>query len=1408
MAHTVRATIGLVESLRRFAGALGRRSLDEAPANGQLNAFHGGSNAGGQMPGPHPDEGLYSTGQLPFSDILHPMAVQLPLPIHKVGYEARPQMPPHRWLRRNAAAPWASATRFVKCCLSRGLKPDGAVISRALPALPPEARRWVQHLFADVVADVGSEKQSSSLDGNGHDTQPSWNDARTSPTTQNLKMGLMMSNGTTNGLERQRREDSKPSFGLQARSGEPEELSAAISFAQDIRHLRNRTPSAEGVPPLDIAAALGVRNDAPVSPRRDYLPPSGKAFQTGSGGGKGMPNGHHAVAADPQQRLEAAPGEPSIWLTLSAGGHAGSALGPVPVGALQFSLCCLSWTYHDQIAAKSTKSRLALRDLLGGPRFEASGDGGTSVAMRIAELGLGAVLENVTAEVEAAEKGHGASNGSINGVGGHARRDTLTLHFAKPEQAEQFAGMLNSSLPVDWDGHHEDVEGSEDMAQYLRNGPWDASFVYSSAQDLPMQPLPLPTVRVVILGAPLVGKTSVARTILQDLAMRDAEAARFAEEDPACLRCIPAAWPKAGKTRAEVAIWDGSGAPTPTLMHKLLGDGQAAVLAVVVCDAVLCKLGAPASSLVASCLAEMSSVPSAAAPRRLFVVDNVFAGSGVAQAPLSKVSPKHYNMSCDLANGANCRDLCNAFSVVFSELVGEVESKSASTKSPPAPLVPASETGGWSSLMSIRPLIATKGGSQGIDRSLARFLSGDSALLDPAAAAWAWSATKAAYYSFADGCNVSVGDALLPLDRLERALNVADSSAPVPSPSATMLLVRTLADLGMVCPIPQVVTASEGEMARTQVGCSWVLLPDFARRVRLSSKSAETLLAGGGGSSSSTSTPSSPIPTAVGREDKADGRHISARLLWEATGSQPLQLRSALRNFLARGTLGNPTGGGVPAKSIHLRRFVLLDSGPAGAATATSDPLSPGFALLFDLAPVMQTSAGGAYDDVGSHPGAKPPGSMPHATPSGAGVAPVAGAAGAAAPVSPSYDDDIFAAVATQGLTALVVGVSSGGSSSSSTASASSKDISPSYWDVYCSGPHAQWAWRTFLGTAGGSLGFSGFRKQSQKAGNRPAAETAADLWPLPPPACILSDKQTSSPARSAGAEGGLSGKDLVNCCWLLNGPQAGPARASLLPASSGPSGPAAAPSGIAACCAAVLGKKPPRALEDEALLPAIRPQDCGSEALVSSADFDVALAARNWAAIPKLFSSALASGVEPWMLCSATLGRQARDCAGASAGLRGRALPIMYQLPDAGQSGNATGSQAEPASTCLIGLVPEGPEPVTLGAIASTGISLGSVRASPGVQAWLRVSRPSALWAAAGASRGFINPQRAPQLPAPRGEELAEAVQSALAVQMTEQMVSEVWDALGELEASKSLLRRACGSWVQVSRPGPGFIL
>ena len=85
-----RATIMLVESLRRFASGLQRRSVEEVSVAGMRS----------HLPGPHPDENLYTTSNMPLGgalaaagtfhvapagDVLHPWASLLSTPMHRVG---------------------------------------------------------------------------------------------------------------------------------------------------------------------------------------------------------------------------------------------------------------------------------------------------------------------------------------------------------------------------------------------------------------------------------------------------------------------------------------------------------------------------------------------------------------------------------------------------------------------------------------------------------------------------------------------------------------------------------------------------------------------------------------------------------------------------------------------------------------------------------------------------------------------------------------------------------------------------------------------------------------------------------------------------------------------------------------------------------------------------------------------------------------------------------------------------------------------------------------------------------------------------------------------------------------------------------------------------------------------------
>jgi hypothetical protein len=144
---TTQATVVLIDSFRRFARAMAPRSGDEPMlAMSQTGVRN--------LPslGPHPEEGLYSSGRANLNGIQHPYVMELPKPKFKVGHEFRPQVPPHWWVQKTSASSWRTAYNFIECCLRGGFKPDGAVISQALPMLPAEAKKLVQHMVVSTTA--------------------------------------------------------------------------------------------------------------------------------------------------------------------------------------------------------------------------------------------------------------------------------------------------------------------------------------------------------------------------------------------------------------------------------------------------------------------------------------------------------------------------------------------------------------------------------------------------------------------------------------------------------------------------------------------------------------------------------------------------------------------------------------------------------------------------------------------------------------------------------------------------------------------------------------------------------------------------------------------------------------------------------------------------------------------------------------------------------------------------------------------------------------------------------------------------------------------------------------------------------------------------------------------------------
>merc|ERR1740123_477261 len=182
---------------------------------------------------------------------------------------------------------------------------------------------------------------------------------------------------------------------------------------------------------------------------------------------------------------------------------------------------------------------------------------------------------------------------------------------------------------------------------------------------------------------------------------------------------------------------------------------------------------------------------------------------------------------------------------------------------------------------------------------------------------------------------------------------------------------------------------------------------------------------------------------------------VSARLIWDSADSQPPSLRTVIRDFLARGALRNRASSGGPCFLLQVHRFVLLESGPGGSAGwVSADDLGPGFLLVFGLVSATSLSNHGGQQDSGGATAAKPPGSP------GPLSARQADAAG-----NGVQEDDLGAlGSASRRLTAMIVGSSCN----------DNNDGAP-FWDVHCSGPHAQWAWRALLGSGASAPGFAAF---------------------------------------------------------------------------------------------------------------------------------------------------------------------------------------------------------------------------------------------------------------------------------------------------------------------------------------------
>lgn len=934
------------------------------------------------------------------------------------------------------------------------------------------------------------------------------------------------------------------------------------------------------------------------------------------------------------------------------------------------------------------------------------------------------------------------------------------------------------------------------LAQIRAGSAWDVIALRAVLASRPLQTSPLPTVRVLVTGSPRVGKTSVARRLLKALRPASDTFDRYESNvlagertaDPAWIQVSSGCWLREGQECAEVCVWDGPAAPLPGLHSRLMADPSVPLLFVVVVDAAV-DSESLAEDLVAACAREAST--SSKALKRVLVVENVF-----SQQPILASALRGGRAACCHVARCNVKSLdddlaaepalLNPFFEALNELTAGLSGREPVGIPAPAPL---GATEPWSAALHKLPFCAPRaaGGPEA-----ATCVAGDSALVDPSALAWSWAAVRSARGSFATAAPWNLGGALVPYEQLEVVLASASAGEARPSSGcegggaeASGVLFRALADVGLICPVP---CFTEHAAA---LGCREVLVPDFASRLRITPAVARCV------ASFDSKEGVADDQTKAGHDGVA-APGVSARLVWNIEAGVPPELRTILRNFLARGVEGGAScgGGGKSSapRSIAIKRFALLETGPTGApGSAAPDSLSPGFLLTFafDLAEAeaQHVTAASKLEEV-ARPrapplsGGRPPPSGMQALRAPSGEARRHGANGDA---SRTFDvDDTVVDLLdgldaeSGGLTTVVVGTSCRGSSGGG-----ADDDAP-IWDIYCAGLHAQWAWRALLGTgACSSPGFAGFRKDFRdvgKAGVDSLRGTAAERWPMQPPTCILSTAPQAFCAEELPTEA-----ELASFSWLLNGPLAANLRAALVSQAQPPP-----ERGLASCCLRLCGKK---ASAERLAKPSLGGTRSPGH-LGAHPGFDAFLLARDWSSAPRLLDDALARDFSTWFFCAVALARAVHDAAAAVAGPHGRALPLLCAVD---------GKQALQA----VALVTEGPGPLMAAGhvLPHNPASLGAIRPTSGLHAWLKMCRPAALWSAAGGARGYVHPGAfvTPSFAedrggSPKGAQVVEALRAAFDVELTEQMVAELWGALGDLDASRGLVRRASGTWAQVS--------
>ncbi|CAK8985728.1 unnamed protein product [Durusdinium trenchii] len=436
----------------------------------------------------------------------------------------------------------------------------------------------------------------------------------------------------------------------------------------------------------------------------------------------------------------------------------------------------------------------------------------------------------------------------------------------------------------------------------------------------PPPEVPRPAIRVVVFGAPRVGKSTVTKILADYLEVSYEE-----DDGPRRLRTVQGCWPLSGTPLVEVLLWD-----TAQDLPDLITDSRAATFAVAVVDGADGSGSAIAAAMAQGCVSDEAQ---STAPRRALIVENCFPERDLDETETnttgrSSTHPLLQTIQCNVLDEEGQNSLKKVFGKIMAEMVGQIEARQEASKSVEKPLQPCGQAGiQVLARDSSLPCSARKPLGR---RAHAYRLRGLSMCVDPVAASMAWQALQAARSTLPHEVQNLTGSsppssswrsALVAPEPLQQTLQMGEAGVSGENLSATLR--RALLELSLICPVQAGKDAS-------------VLVPDFAERINISASMVRQLL-------------DSP-------------KSIFLRLVWSRekhSARAPPSLRRTLRKFFS-----------LTSRPFVLRYFARLDgqsafppeigaNSPSPECTECSvmrgaqrvgldSDLEPGFILAFD----------------------------------------------------------------------------------------------------------------------------------------------------------------------------------------------------------------------------------------------------------------------------------------------------------------------------------------------------------------------------------------------------------------------------------------------------------------------------